>query len=532
MLVPPHTFMVMNIEQQIRQVLNSMNPNDLKLSSSRGSDFSPSLMTDIQHGRVYMNILRTLNNQRESKFITLTCNVDGVALYSHSEQHMWTFTACINEIKRTLRFSIENIIGHKKPSRIIMQKMLSSIVLRLNELQKPNFYQISNFSQEMLRLYLIGVCDDKPANSLVQNQPEPNALYGCSKCEIAGITTPCKVLSSSILSNKKKITYVRIFPTPTHQQIELRSNFRWMEISHALQNKHSFLTEDNQMHSFGYLGECELTNLAYIDRGTSFMSDTLHSIYHGAFKRLLQLWTKSSKKDPWSIVGFLPEIHADLGHIRYPSTTTRAPRSILKCSNLKANESRVLLLICYPVFKSYLPEKYYKHLQMLAFGITIGESSNISSKNINDMQMLLSSFVDNFPYPERYVVQNIHCVKHFVTTVEDFGPLFNYSTFNYESTIGYLSASVHGTKRLATELMLNLQLFKQSYFASKHHCSTSLVSPFIQYLCDGKKYRPREKLSDEKITKDDFDLLFQAVPKNCLIKSMKFDSLIQNFTLL
>ncbi|CAF2915456.1 unnamed protein product [Rotaria sp. Silwood2] len=116
MLVPPHTFMVMNIEQQIRQVLNSMNPNDLKLSSSRGSDFSPSLMTDIQHGRVYMNILRTLNNQRESKFITLTCNVDGVALYSHSEQHMWTFTACINEIKRTLRFSIENIIG-KTPIR-------------------------------------------------------------------------------------------------------------------------------------------------------------------------------------------------------------------------------------------------------------------------------------------------------------------------------------------------------------------------------------------------------------------------------
>ncbi|CAF0910775.1 unnamed protein product [Rotaria sordida] len=110
MLVPPHTFMVMNIEQQIRQVLNSINPNGLKLSSSTDSDFSLSLMTDIQHGRIYMNILRTLNNQRESNFITLTCNIDGVAVYSNSEQHMWTFTACINEIKRTLRFSIENII--------------------------------------------------------------------------------------------------------------------------------------------------------------------------------------------------------------------------------------------------------------------------------------------------------------------------------------------------------------------------------------------------------------------------------------
>lgn len=76
---------------------------------------------------------------------------------------------------------------------------------------------------------------------------------------------------------------------------------------------------------------------------------------------------------------------------------------------------------------------------MLAFGATIGESSNISSKNRNDMDILLSSFVDNFPYPERYVVQNIHSVRHFAKTVEDFGPLYNYSTFNYESIIGNVS---------------------------------------------------------------------------------------------
>lgn len=77
-------------------------------------------------------------------------------------------------------------VGRKKPSRIIMQHMLLPIVCRLKELQKPNLYQISNYSYQMLRVYLIGVSNDKPANSLVQNQPEPNALFGCSKCEIAG----------------------------------------------------------------------------------------------------------------------------------------------------------------------------------------------------------------------------------------------------------------------------------------------------------------------------------------------------------
>ncbi|CAF4898393.1 unnamed protein product [Rotaria sp. Silwood1] len=94
-------------------------------------------MTDIQDGHVYTNILYSLENERQSKFISLTCNIDGVAVYTSSEQSMWTFIACINELKRTIRFSIENIIvlaisvGRKKPSRIIMQKMLSPIVQRL-----------------------------------------------------------------------------------------------------------------------------------------------------------------------------------------------------------------------------------------------------------------------------------------------------------------------------------------------------------------------------------------------------------------
>ena len=67
-----------------------------------------------------------------------------------------------------------------------MQKVLQPIVLRLKELQKAILYQISDGSYEVLRVYLIGISNDKPANSLVQNQAEPNAMYGCSKCEIDG----------------------------------------------------------------------------------------------------------------------------------------------------------------------------------------------------------------------------------------------------------------------------------------------------------------------------------------------------------
>jgi hypothetical protein len=57
-------------------------------------------------------------------------------------------------------------------------------------------------------------------------------------------------------------------------------------------------------------------------------------------------------------------------------------------------------------------------------------------ERVDEMDLLLTSFVDDFPYNERYIVQNIHCIKHFATTTKDFGPLSNYSTFNYESVIG------------------------------------------------------------------------------------------------
>lgn len=153
-------------------------------------------------------------------------------------------------------------------------------------------------------------------------------------------------------------------------------------------------------------------------------------------KKLLHLWTESPKKQSWSLAGGLPSIAADLARIRYPTTTVRVPRSIVKCMKLKANECRVLLLTGYPIFKNYLSDTYYQHLQKLAFGISIGESYSISTQELEEMESLLNSFVDDFPYPERYIVQTVHSVKHFTDTTKDFGPLSNYSTFNYESVIG------------------------------------------------------------------------------------------------
>lgn len=151
------------------------------------------------------------------------------------------------------------------------------------------------------------------------------------------------------------------------------------------------------------------------------------------------MWFHSKyRTQQWSIRQHIHNIETDLQRYRYPSTTARAPRTITKYYRLKANECRALLLIAYPIFKKYLKPIFYKHLQLLSFGLHIGESREITSSKLSEMKVLLEKFVYTFHflYSKRHAVNTVHAVSHFYQTVKDYGPLTNYSTFNYESLIG------------------------------------------------------------------------------------------------
>ena len=109
-LVSLHSLLLLNIRPQLEQVLKSIEKDDLNLTFASNSNRS-SEMFDIQHGAMYRNVVYALRNQSKKLFITFTCNIDGAALYTSSEQSMWTFTACINELRRSIRFNMENMIG-------------------------------------------------------------------------------------------------------------------------------------------------------------------------------------------------------------------------------------------------------------------------------------------------------------------------------------------------------------------------------------------------------------------------------------
>ena len=77
-----------------------------------------------------------------------------------------------------------------------------------------------------------------------------------------------------------------------------------------------------------------------------------------------------------------------LNRYRYPSTTSRTPRSIIQFHRYKANELRLILLFAAPVFKHYLKPMFYKNYLLLVFALHLAESRTLERKDIDDIRFL------------------------------------------------------------------------------------------------------------------------------------------------
>lgn len=154
---------------------------------------------------------------------------------------------------------------------------------------------------------------------------------------------------------------------------------------------------------------------------------------------MVSLWFSPEYRDePWSIHSHLEELSVLFKRVRLPSTTTRLPRVLTQYSNYKANEFRVLLLFGYVIFAEILPKNYYNHLLQLVCLLHLAENRRIDKNDIKVIETLGASFVVSFShlYTNRHCVQVVHSVFHIASTVRCFGPLTNYTTFNFENQLG------------------------------------------------------------------------------------------------
>jgi hypothetical protein len=156
-------------------------------------------------------------------------------------------------------------------------------------------------------------------------------------------------------------------------------------------------------------------------------------------KRLVRLWfDHEHRHEEWSISTRLHQLQLVFRRLRLPSTTCRFPRSLVSYKKFKANEMRVLLLFGHVIFKNVLKKKYYMHLLKLVLMMHLSESRQVHHSYINTIKHLGQNFVIDFSklYTNRHCVQVVHSLLHVSATVRDFGPLSNYTTFQFENELG------------------------------------------------------------------------------------------------
>ena len=87
--------------------------------------------------------------------------------------------------------------------------------------------------------------------------------------------------------NSRSQKKIRVFPLiPEHQQQpRLRTNETYDTFMKEYMKKKSFSYNELRDRYRGHVSSCVLHDLAHFDVGTSFLSDSLHNIYHGVVVR-------------------------------------------------------------------------------------------------------------------------------------------------------------------------------------------------------------------------------------------------------
>ena len=180
----PNSFFYFSIKNQIERILQY----NKDISSTHPA--SAVSMRDIQDGAVY----RKLQSEIYDPFITLTLNVDGIQPHKCSTQTIWPILLVINEIPLKRRFALENIIlagvwpSPSKPTRNGMKIFLRPLTDELLTLEQGEIFELHDEDDSSIAacVFLIGACCDKPAQTLLQCLSEPNAAFGCGRCEVEG----------------------------------------------------------------------------------------------------------------------------------------------------------------------------------------------------------------------------------------------------------------------------------------------------------------------------------------------------------
>lgn len=142
--------------------------------------------------------------------------------------------------------------------------------------------------------------------------------------------------------------------------------------------------------------------------------------------------------------------------LHIPSEFNRKSRSLDKLANWKATEFRLFLLYTGPfILQNIIDVAIYENFLLLHFFVSI-LVSDIHIKHFGTpfVQNIINVFIEHCKnlYGLEFLVYNVHIVCHLCDDVNVFGSLDKFSTFSFESYLGYLKKLVKSPKNILQQI--------------------------------------------------------------------------------
>jgi len=401
------------------------------------------------------------------ELITLTCNTDGVPVFSSSNASLWPVFFVINELPLTLRHANMMLcalwFGSGKPR---LDVLFRPIVHSLQHLYDQGFSWVINGKQLITKVVLSVVSCDSVARPCLQNLKQFNGEYGCSFCLHAGKVTA------------KGKGFVRSY---VHQHVDDRTNETMLQYAEeALQLN---------VPVKGVKGPSILSLVPKFNLVTGFVPEYMHSVLLGAVRQFVFLWCDSaSHKKPYYLGTKIDHLDNIILKCKPPSEIKRLPRSLKLRKYWKASEWRNFLLFYYVCLKDNLQKPFFDHWCLLSFSIYNLMQTQISNDTLLQCELALCKFVCQVEslYGEQHVTFNVHLLTHLTASVARWGPLWATSAFLFEDANGKLLTFFHGTRGLVGQIFRSFMGVSCLHtLANRYNCMPMSLFNSFTNVCFG-----------------------------------------------
>jgi hypothetical protein len=340
--------------------------------------------------------LRMLLPEDLPKKIDILVNVDGVPIGRTGGQ-LWPILGSFYGKDKGTPFVIGMYYGKKKPldSNLYLADFLNETIrLTTNGMV---------FGDLKIPFRLIGLICDAPARSFIAGIKGHSGYYGCGKCVQEGEYLKDRVC----------------FP---ENDAHLRTD---LSFANRSQEEHHVTNSDlEKIPGFGMVSQ-----IAF---------EYMHLVNLGAMRKLLRLWMSSRNLAVRLRSSKIDLLCERLVELRKHTCIefARKPQSVRELASWKATELRLTLMYIGPhVFENILSEKFYQHFLCLHVAMRILACRELCVTRNAYAKSLMRHFVTVFEllYGRHLISYNIHGLVHLPDDVLQFGPVDDFSGFEFEN---------------------------------------------------------------------------------------------------